>query len=345
MSINLKLLAQKLKLSQTTVSRALNGYPEVSEATRRRVEDAALAFGYRPNGRARGLATGRAFAIGHVIPTSSRHETVNPVFADFASGVIVSYAKHGYDMVMSFAEDGDEVQACRALAARAAVDGLVIQAPRVGDERIAALNEIGIPYVVHGRASGVDLPYSWVDVNNRRSFLRATELLIQLGHRRIALINGIESMDFAARRRAGYLEALSLGGLTADPELMRSAKMTEHFGWSEARAMLAMERPPTAILAASVISGIGVRRAIEEAGLVMGRDVSVIIHDDDLSYLKNGSDVPIFTATRSSVREAGIILGEMLISQIRNPGGEPQSHLLESELILGRSTGPAKQEG
>ena len=84
--MKLKELSELLNLSQTTVSRALNGYPEVSEATRRRVQAAAKAHGYRPNIRARSLATGRAMAIGHVIPVTAQHEMVNPVFTDFLAG-------------------------------------------------------------------------------------------------------------------------------------------------------------------------------------------------------------------------------------------------------------------
>jgi LacI family transcriptional regulator len=79
---------------------------------------------------------------------------------------------------------------------------------------------------------------------------------------------------------------------------------------------------------------------VEGAGLVVGRDVSIIIHDDDLSYMKNGEDVPIFTATRSSVREAGRLAAEMLLDVIAHPGALPQQRLLEAELIIGQSTGP-----
>ena len=105
--------------------------------------------------------------------------------------------------------------------------------------------------------------------------------------------------------------------------------------------MLALSDPPTAILAASMISAIGVRRAIEEAGLTIGKDVSVITHDDELSYLRNGQDVPIFTATRSSVHQAGRVLAEMLLRRIEDPSAVPEQILLEAELVVGRSTGPA----
>ena len=91
-----------------------------------------------------------------------------------------------------------------------------------------------------------------------------------------------------------------------------------------------------------MITAIGVRRAIHEAGLQMGRDVSVITHDDDLGYLKNGHDVPIFTATRSSVRSAGAKAAEMLLHLIRNPGSPHLTQLMEAELIIGSSTGPAQ---
>jgi LacI family transcriptional regulator len=341
MAIDLKTLSEELGLSQTTVSRALNGYPEVKEATRLRVQQAANRLGYHPNSRAKGLATGRAMMIGHVIPASTQHEMVNPIFGDFVGGASEAYAKYGYDMMFTRVQDDTEERAYRELLAKRMVDGVIIQGPSVNDPRIRLLNELGLPFVVHGRSTGVDEPYSWVDVNNKSSFLRATEFLIDLGHTRIALINGLEHMDFAQRRREGYLAALSERGIPVHPELMRAAEMTEVYGHHQTRDMLTMSEPPTAILASSMVAAIGVRRAIDEAGLTMGRDISVITHDDDLSYLKNGQDVPIFTAIRSSVRHAGEIAADMLISQINAPQKGPVSKMLEAELVVGRSTGPA----
>lgn len=341
--MNLKEFAQKLGLSPTTVSRALNGYPEVSEATRARVDAAARRYHYRPNARAQRLATGRAKAVGHVIPVATRHEIVNPVFADFIAGAGEAYARAGYDMLLSVVSDDQEAAAYRDLRARGAVDGIIVHGPRTDDARIALLNEIGLPFVVHGRASAVDLPYSWLDVNNRRAFRRASEFLLDLGHRRIALINGLEFMDFAARRRAGYSEALAACGLVPEPALLFSAEMTEEAGHRAAAAMLDGPAPPSAFLVSSMISGLGVRRAIESRGLRLGRDISVIIHDDELSYLRNGDAVPIFTATRSSVRQAGLLAAEMLLAQIDAPSLGPQEKLLEAELIIGQSTGPAPQ--
>ncbi|MBO9412514.1 MULTISPECIES: substrate-binding domain-containing protein [unclassified Ruegeria] len=339
--MNLKQLSEILGLSQTTVSRALNGYPEVNEATRERVQAAATKHGYRPNSRAKGLATGRSMVIGHVIPSSSQHEMVNPIFGDFVAGAARTYGAHGYDMMFTNADDTSIERTYRDLFQRGAVDGVVLQGPKVNEHRVEVLTRMAVPFIVHGRSTGIEVPYDWVDVNNKRSFLRATRFLIDLGHKRIALINGLEDMDFAQRRREGYLQALQEADLTPEPALMRSAEMTEVYGHHEARDMLQLDNPPTAILVSSMISAIGVRRALNEAGLKMGRDVSVIAHDDDLSYLKNGQDVPIFTATRSSVRQAGEIAAEMLIDRIKSPDDPVKTRLLEAELVVGGSTGPA----
>lgn len=338
--MNLKELALKLGLSPTTVSRALNGYPEVNETTRERVMAAAKRHNYRPNLRAIRLATGRAMAIGHVIPVASKHEVVNPVFADFIAGAGETYSRNGYDMILSIVADEDEERAYFDLRARGTVDGIIVHAPRLNDARMPLLADLGLPFVVHGRATGTETPYSWLDVNNRRAFQRATEFLLDLGHRRIALVNGLEYMDFAIRRRTGYAAALAERGIALDPALMSSEEMTELRGYRAARTMLGLDDPPTAFMVSSMISGLGVRRAAEECGLRLGRDLSVIIHDDELSYLRNGEDVPIYTATRSSVREAGRQAAEMLLDIIAHPETAPQQRLLEAELIIGQSTGP-----
>ncbi|WP_334061835.1 LacI family DNA-binding transcriptional regulator [Limimaricola cinnabarinus] len=339
--MNLKQLSALLGLSQTTVSRALNGYADVSAATRARVLAAAEAHDYRPNTRARALATGRSGVIGHVIPRINTHAMVNPIFADFIAGAGETYSQAGYEMLISVVDDGEEEKAYRSMKRRGLVDGLVVSAPRMNDPRIALLDEIGLPYAVHGRATGADRPYCWVDVNNRRAFARATDFLIDLGHCRIGLINGMETMDFAHRRRRGYEEALRARGLAVDAALTRQDEMTEGYGWRAARELLALPDPPTAFLVSSVICMLGVRRAIEEAGLMLGRDVSAITHDDQLSYLRDDGPVPTFTATRSSVREAGQRLARMVIDRIDTPQVPHAHELLEAELIIGRSTGPA----
>jgi LacI family transcriptional regulator len=338
--MNLRELADSLGLSQTTVSRALNGYPEVREETRRRVLDAARAANYAPNARARRLATGRAMTIGHVIPLSGKTEMVNPIFSDFLAGAGEVYAREGYDMLLSVVSDGGAEAAYRQMAANASVDGVMVQGPQIDDPRVNLLQELEMPFLVHGR-TGEATDYSYLDVTNIRAFRRATDFLLDLGHRRIGLINGVESFDFAARRKRGYLEALETRGIAPDPGIMQADVMTEGYGYAAAGAMLDADDPPTAFLVSSVIPAIGVRRAAGERGLRLGRDLSLICHDDVLSYLNNDAEGPAFTATRSSIRAAGQRCAEILIDLIRTPDQAPIRELWDVELMVGRSTAPA----
>lgn len=339
--ISLKALAAGLGLSPTTVSRALNGYPEVNEATRQRVAEAAARLGYAPNMRARALATGRAMAIGHVISRANRHELVNPVFADFIMGAGEVYSRAGYDLVLHISPDDDDEAAYRGLRAKGSVDGVIVHSPRAADPRIPLLHQIGLPFVVHGRVTDCDRPYSWTDVDNRAAFVRATEVLLGLGHRRIALVNGPAGLAFSIRRERGYAEALAAQGLTPDPALMHAGPMTETLGAEVAAALLGAPDPPTAFLTSSLMIALGVRRVAGERGLRLGRDLSVLTFDDDFTYLRNGGEVPVFTAMRSSVREAGERAARMLLALIANPGGPARHDMLQAELVMGQSTGPA----
>ncbi|WP_227272214.1 LacI family DNA-binding transcriptional regulator [Roseobacter weihaiensis] len=338
--MNLRELSRQLNLSQTTVSRALNGYPEVSEQTRKRVTEAARRYNYSPNARARTLATGRTMSIGHIIPMSKQNELVNMVFTDFIAGAGLVYAQQGYDMTLRIVADDGKLAAYRSFAERGAVDGVIVQSPTRDDPRIDYLAALDIPFLVHGRASEITKPYPWLDVNSKRAIETATRHLIELGHRRIGLVNGHEVMDFASRRREGYCAALTAAGLVVDEALTRSGDMSEPNGYEAARDLLAQQDAPTAFVASSIVMALGVKRAVEDRGLRIGRDVSVVCFDDDISFLPNAGETPLFTAMRSSVRAAGQRCATLLIERIKAPQAPPPTELWEAELIRGTSSGP-----
>lgn len=339
--MNLKQLSDELGLSPTTVSRALNNYPEVNEHTRERVKLAALKHNYQPNTRATRLATGRAMTIGHVIPVNST-EMFNPIFGEFIAGASRAYSKRGYELSLTMADENAEDSIYRDIASKGTVDGVIVHAPRVNDTRIGLLQELQLPFVIHGRDFSNASEYSWIDVNNRRAFYQATKLLIDLGHSNICLVNGSEVLNFAQRRRQGYVDALTDASIGVSTDLMHTGDLTESNGFLAASNALAQDNAPTAFLVASYVGALGVRRAIHNAGLEMGRDISVIIHDDELSYFENDGDIPQFTATRSSVRRAGECAALMLLDIINDPAKAPMTTLLEAPLIIGASTGPAK---
>jgi LacI family transcriptional regulator len=331
--VNLKQLSNMLELSQTTVSRALNGYPEVSEETRRRVADAAKRHGYRPNPSARRLATGKAGMIGYVLPTGASVD-IDPHFVEFLSG-LGDYARgHDLDLVLSPADATDQETTYRRIVANKQVDAVYVSSPRTADRRIVLLNQLGIPFIVHGRSEGLDFDYAFMDIDNEGAFHEATRLLVQLGHRRIALINGDERETFAIFRERGARRALAASGLALPAASIRSLAMTEENGFRAARSLLEAAEPPTGIVCSSIIMSLGVVRAIRELGLSIPGDVSLIAHDDVFPWLKpENFSVPLST-TRSSIRAAGQRIAERLAARISGLESGPRGEIWPVDLVV-----------
>jgi LacI family transcriptional regulator len=301
--VNLRELSAHLGLSQTTVSRALNGYADVAPATRRKVVEAAERVGYRPNSGARRLATGRSQALGIAFPVD-RNLLLDPHFIEFLAGVAATAGEKGYDLTVS-PTTGTEDEVYRRFARTRTADAVILSGPAVEDRRIALLHGLGLPFVVHGRTQ-TPLPYAHVDIDNRGAFRQACRLLLDLGHRRIALINGDEGQTFARDRRSGWQEALAQAGLADDPGCpSRRGAMTEENGYRFARELLEETPGPTGLLCSSVLLAFGAYRAIRDLGLTVGRDVSVIAHDDDLPFLRPHTLDPPLTVTRSPIRKGG----------------------------------------
>jgi LacI family transcriptional regulator len=340
MTMNLKELSAKLGLSQTTVSRALNGYPEVNEATRQRVLAAAERHGYRPSPAARRLATGRAQALGIVFPME-RNVLLDPLFIEFLAGVCEVAGRHGFDILVSPTTADQELATYERLARDGTVDAVILSSPGLEDERIRRVAKRGFPAVVHGRPNS-DVQIASLDIDNEGAFHQAGRFLAQLGHRRIALLNGDEKLSFAADRRAGFVRALREAGIEPGDELFFSGQMSVENGYRFARAALAGPRPPTAFLCASILVALGAQRAIAESGLSIPDDVSVIAHDDEMPSFRADHLHPPMTTTRSSIRAAGVRVAEMAIARI---GGQPPEGLREVwpvELVVRGSTGPAR---
>ncbi len=338
--MNLKQLSDRLGLSQTTVSRALNGYPEVSEATRERVLKAAQQTGYKPNKAAQRLATGKAKSIGLVMQ-SAPEIGGDPHFSEFLSGLAEEAVKHDFHFVMAPASPDDEVNAIKRLIASGYVDAIFLAHVVDPDPRVELLRSSSIPYLLHGRIMGETHDYPYLDVDNEGAFHTAAKLLLQLGHKRFALLNGMERFTFAMRRKIGLEKALGEAGLELRPDLVHHSVMSDQAGFRAMERFLALPDRPTAVLCASTALALGAVRAINKAGLKLGTDISLIAHDDVLSTLRpENFSVPL-TTTRSSLRAAGARIGQRLIGTLAGSSDLPEQELWEAELIMRASTGPA----
>ncbi|MDN7577838.1 substrate-binding domain-containing protein [Burkholderia orbicola] len=275
--VNLKALSDALGLSRTTVSRALNGYDDVSEATRERVAKAAREMGYVADPTARRLATGRADMIGIVYPFGAG-DLGDPRFAEVVAGITERLAERNLDFIIASARPNAELDTYRRIVDGKLVDGLIVARTRVDDPRIAYLQASAFPYVAYGRTQAAGT-YAWFDFDNEAGARDAVRRLIGFGHRRIAMISAPLALNFAAQRRAGYLSALREAGIDADPALLVECPFTPDGGRQAARALLARAEPPTALLVDNNIAGSGAFRVLVDNGLRLGTDLSLIVYD------------------------------------------------------------------
>jgi len=330
---DLKALAQALGLSMTTVSRALNGYSDVSEKTRDRVCQAAREMDYRPHPAARRLASGKADAIGFVIPLGAGAFS-DPFYGELLAGIGTRLESEEIDLsVFSAAQGASEMRLYRRLVERRRVDGVIVALTRRQDERIGFLQDAGIPFVVFGRTE-TDRPYAWLDVDNEAGFFEVTSHLIRQGHRRIALINYCTTFNFAHLRMAGYRRALDEQAVPFDPSLVCEGEMSESTGAAFAGALLDRPDPPTAILCASYFAGTGVRLALQGRQKKIGEDISLVIYEDAPVSTPDAN----VSAMRQPIYECGVTAADMLLKLIRQEE-KPENlrHLWMPELLIGRS--------
>jgi len=319
----------------TTVSRALNGYPEVSEETRKRVVEAAKALGYTPNPVARRLASGKAQAVGLVLPLPEG-AFGDPRFAELLAGIGERLQDEDIDLIVTAPPIEREMGAYRRIVDGGRADALIIAQTRRDDERIRYLLERGFPFIAYGQTE-LDAPYACFDMDNVECFRLATKRLLDLGHRRIALINDREYLNFAALRRRGFETALTEAGIAPDPELMVQTGTTEPEGERETNRLLSLADPPSGLICSEVHVAMGAMKAIASRGLRVGKDVSVIAYDD--LQLGPGLDPPL-TAYSQPIRPVGARLAEMVLDLMAGrPAGEV-NEMWVAALVPGRSDGP-----
>jgi LacI family transcriptional regulator, galactose operon repressor len=341
-SMNLRELSELLKLSQTTVSRALNGFPEVSEETRARVKAAADLHGYRPSAAARRLAIGQSGTLGVVFPRE-RNMLGDLIFTEFLGCCVEQASDMGYDITLAMARGTQTEEAVYRRAVRSArVDAMILSSPLIEDPRLSLLRSLNMPFILHGRTRATE-PHATLDIDNRGAFFQATRLLCDLGHTSIALINGDSSHNYAVDRENGYRAALKAAGLTPPLSNIAGGMMVESHGETEANRMLALATPekPTAFLCSSIAQALGVKRAVEGKGLKIGSDISLIAHDDRLTDIRAETFDPPLTATQSSIGAAGKRVVELAVAMLRDPSAPLPSEVWPVDLVVRQSTGPA----
>lgn len=267
-------IAAELGLSKSTVSRALRGVPSISHETVALVRDAADRLGYVPSVAAAGLSTGRNHAIGVVVPSLNRW-----FYSSVVSGIDRTLAELGYDVVL-FDLDRTQREGARVFARsllRRRVDALIVVATVFDPEELAELALLDIPMVAVGPpTSGLRS----IGVDDAAVMRAATEHVLELGHRRLGLVGGYDTESLtvfgASEREHAFMRAALGAGALVEPAWMLSGGYRSGLALQAVAPLYRSASWPTALVCASDEMAIGAMYAIQQAGLRVPHDVSVI---------------------------------------------------------------------
>ncbi|MFZ4658218.1 MAG: LacI family DNA-binding transcriptional regulator [Caldilineaceae bacterium] len=329
-------VAERAGVSVATVSYVLNNGPRpVAPETRLKVEEAIAELGYYPNELARSLRLQHSSTIGLILPN-----IMNPVFAEIAHEIESACRKEGFLLLLcnSDREHAREEHFVQMLRAKQ-VDGVVITPHDDPLALIQPLVQAQIPVVVLEH----DLPnVHCIVMNEKQGGRLATQHLIDLGHRRIALIKRTPNSALSRERFTGYQQALAAAGIPYDPHLVCECAAGQMAGAQAMQQLLTLAQPPTAVFTHNDVLAMGALHAIRQAGLTVPGDISVVGYDDITSA---AYFVPPLTTVRSPKAELGALAGRTILELVRQKNGQPpQTITLPVELVVRASTAlPASQ--
>jgi len=336
MTITLKDLASECHVSTSTASRSIAGSYGISEKTRARVLAAANRLGYRPNGIARGLATGRSHCLGLILS-----DIRNPFMTELARGAEDAAYAAGYDLVLCNSDLDPEKQMryVRSLLEKR-VGGIVMNSVRtLGREQQEEIIRHGIPIVLLSRQRQ-GLPFSSVSADNFGGGLLAGKYLVSLGHRVIAHLTGPRRHDNLKERLRGFLKAIEFSKEEVTPVIIYGDHSSSG-GYGMAKTVLGKHRDVTAIFAANDSIAFGVMRAIHEQHLRIPQDISLIGFDN---VEMAGLTKPPLTTIHQPKYEMGKAAVEILLKLAGGGDRRVPEHLLFGvELVERESSEPPKR--
>jgi len=323
-------VAKLAGVSASSVSRALNGHPNVSQRLRERVEAAVRELAYQPNPAAQTVRGGRTRLVGFLLDNMVN----GPIYASIDHAL----REHGYSMLLANAESEPAPGgAYLQLMAGRRVDGLLIDSGVAGrGQLIDDLIRLQIPAVLFDHELPPDAPHIGVVQSDVAGGIRAAVAhLVAGGHRRIALVGGPDWWWPARERMRAYLAGLREAGLAPAPELIRSVTMFAARAHAATDALLQLAHPPTALIVGGNVLLLGVLRALQGRGCALGRDLALVGADDlDLTQLYS----PPITVIARDLTLRGEVAVQLLLEMIRQQRGRAVT--LPTTLIVRASSAP-----
>jgi len=319
-------VARSAQVAVGTVSRVLNKHPSVSHDVRERVLETIRVLGYEPDA----VAQSMRLRATRTVACAVRDISIAG-FGSFVKAAEEVLREAGYTLLLTNTDEQlqREIELLGTFTKRR-VDGVIMAVSDESDEKLHdALKEMRVPIVLMDRDTTLDLDV--VAIDHRGGVSAATAHLLDLGHRRIALLTGLTTMRPAHERVAGFREAYRRAGLTPEPDLIRCGGFSVEFGFEQLKELLASPTPPTAVIAGGMTMLPGVLRAITARGIRVPEDISVIAGGDtDLAELS----APAVTAVRWSNADWGRNAVRLLLDRIEGHyNADPRRVTLATELI------------
>ncbi|MBR9999052.1 MAG: LacI family DNA-binding transcriptional regulator [Cyclobacteriaceae bacterium] len=325
MSITIKDIARLINVSHTTVSRALNDSPLISETTKNKVRKVAEKYNYRPNVNARSLVLAKSYNIG-LFFTTIKKGTSASFFLDAVRGVN-GIIRDNYSLSV---EGLDDFQGFGKILPRY-FDGIILMSQSIGDDPlIKHVIRNKIPFVLLNRETAIP-EVTTVLADDSMGAFRATEWLIRHGHRRIGIIEGRKEFKTSHRRKQGYLQALEENRIVYDPTLTVTGNYDLEGGYKGMYLLLNRKKKPTAVFCLNDDMAVGAMKAIFENGLKIPGDISLIGFDDSIfaSYL-----TPALTSVSRPIEKMSARGTEILLEKMNGKDNKTETIYLRTELKI-----------
>lgn len=271
MTVTIYDVAREAGVSMATVSRVVNNNPNVKPQTRKKVFEAIERLGYRPNAVARGLASKRTTTVGVVIPDIS-----NALYAEVVRGIEDIANMYHYNMILcnSDKKKEKEIRVINTLLEKQ-VDGLIFMGGEITDDHMEAFRNT-VPIVLCA-TTAMDRDIPSVDINHEQAAYDAVKSLIDQGHRNIAMITGnLQDPTIGLARFQGYRRAIEEAGIPFNETMVRAGNYRYDSGVEAMNYFLQLDVRPTAVFSATDEMAIGAIHAIQDAGLQVPDDISII---------------------------------------------------------------------
>lgn len=332
MTVTIYDVAREAGVSMATVSRVVNNNPNVKPATRKKVYEAIERLGYRPNAVARGLASKKTTTVGVVIPDIS-----NAIFAEVARGIEDIANMYHYNIILCNADKkkDKEIRVINTLLEKQ-VDGLLFMGGAVTEDHQVAFRTANVPIVLCATSDENDQIPS-VDINHEEAAYDAVMKLISQGHRRIAMISGtLQDPANGYARFQGYKRALEQAGITYDDSLVRIGNYRYESGVEAMKYFIDLKERPTAVFSATDEMAIGAIHCIQDSGLAVPGDISVISVDNS----RMASMVrPQLTTVAQPMYDIGAVSMRLLTKLMKKENVEQSKVVLPHEIVVRQSVG------